>query len=29
MVGLDALLHGKYMMVENGKKNKFMVVARR
>lgn len=27
-VGPDALLHGKYMMVENGKKNKFMVVAK-
>ena len=26
-VGPDALLHGKYLMVENGKKNKFMVEA--
>lgn len=23
----DALLHGKYIMIENGKKNKFMVIA--
>ena len=26
IVNQDALLHGKYIMVENGKKNKFMVV---
>lgn len=26
VVGADALLHGKYVMVENGKKNKFMIV---
>ncbi|MEL6866187.1 MAG: tyrosine--tRNA ligase [Bacteroidota bacterium] len=26
-LGAEALLHGKYIMVENGKKNKFMVVA--
>jgi len=25
-IGPDALLHGKYLMVENGKKNKFMLV---
>jgi len=27
LVGKDSLLHGKYIMVENGKKNKRMVVA--
>lgn len=27
IINQDSLLHGKYMMVENGKKNKFMVVA--
>ncbi|MCB0518681.1 MAG: tyrosine--tRNA ligase [Lewinellaceae bacterium] len=27
VVTSEALLHGKYMMVENGKKNKFMLVA--
>ncbi len=26
-VGSEALLHGKYIMVENGKKNKYMIVA--
>lgn len=25
VIGTDSLLHGKYIMVENGKKNKFMV----
>ena len=27
MLNQDALLHGRYIMVENGKKNKFMIVA--
>ncbi len=27
VVNHEALLHGKYIMVENGKKNKYMVVA--
>ncbi len=27
VVNQEALLHGKYMMIENGKKNKFIVVA--
>lgn len=27
IINHDALLHGKYMMVENGKKNKYLVVA--
>lgn len=27
-INSDALLHGKYMMIENGKKNKFMVIAK-
>ena len=27
MINQDNLLHGKYIMVENGKKNKFMVIA--
>ncbi len=26
-INTEALLHGKYMMVENGKKNKFMLIA--
>ncbi|MEN0002771.1 MAG: tyrosine--tRNA ligase [Bacteroidota bacterium] len=27
LINQEALLHGKYMMVENGKKNKFIIVA--
>ena len=27
LVTAEALLHGRYLMVENGRKNKFMVVA--
>lgn len=27
IINSEALLHGKYMMVENGKKNKFLVIA--
>ncbi len=27
MINQDALLHGKYIMVENGKKNKFILIA--
>jgi tyrosyl-tRNA synthetase len=26
-VSTDALLHGKYLMVENGKKNKYVIIA--
>lgn len=28
IIGADALLHGQFIMVENGKKNKFMLLAR-
>jgi tyrosyl-tRNA synthetase len=27
IVNADALMHGKYIMIENGKKNKFMIIA--
>ncbi len=27
VVNADALMHGKYIMIENGKKNKFMIIA--
>jgi len=26
-IDADSLIHGKFMMVENGKKNKFMLIA--
>jgi tyrosyl-tRNA synthetase len=28
LVQADTLLHGKYLLLENGKKNKFMIVAK-
>lgn len=28
MIGHEALLHGRYLMVENGKKNKYIVIAK-
>ena len=27
-IGADALIHGQFLMIENGKKNKFMVVVK-